>query len=186
MSMLYRKEMTHDGPVWKNYGVSQARACQGHSIPWIVPERLGVFIEANRVSELPCLSHGTTFDAFASILKGSLKPASHVDPVDYRRPGSRSQRPATGGVGAGGYTLVRNVLMMSPYPYCDRQRYVGGARKDSDLYIFLQKENVAELVATTTRRLDLTPLQLHVTIGHVLAFKHSLRLVTFPGAITTV
>ena len=108
------------------------------------------------MNDLSCLCHGTTFDAFQSIWKGSLKPASHVDPSDYRHPGSRSQRPATGESGAGEYALVRNVLMMSPCPYFDRQRYVGGARKDSELYIFLQKDRVAELIATTPCHLYLT------------------------------
>ena len=50
-------------------------------------------IRSHKLNDLSCLCHGTTFDAFPSFLKGSLKPASHVDPSDYRHPRSRSQRP---------------------------------------------------------------------------------------------
>jgi len=156
VSMLYRKDMTPDGPVWTNFGVALVRACQGHSIPWIVPERLGEEIKHDELGRIACLCHGTTFDALPNILSGSLKPASMVEPGKYRRPGSRPQRPATGGTGQSGRTLVRNVLMMSPYPYFDHKRYVSGARKDSKLYVFLQKERVSELMAESDRKLYLT------------------------------
>ena len=52
--------------------------------------------------------------------------------------------------------MVRNVLMMSPYAFYGRQRYVGGARKDSELFIFLHKDRVAELIATSSRCMHLT------------------------------
>jgi len=89
VAMLYRKEKTPDGLKWVNKGVAQVRACQGHSIPWIALDRLGVSITADKVAKLPCLCHGTTFYALENILKGSLKPASDVDPTVYRRPGGR-------------------------------------------------------------------------------------------------
>ena len=58
LAMLYRKTETPSGTKWVNEGVAQVRACQGHSIPWIVLDRLGVSITANKVKELPCLCHG--------------------------------------------------------------------------------------------------------------------------------
>ena len=135
VAMLYRKEPTPAGPVWKNFGVARVRACQGHSIPWILLERLGVSIQAEHVGKLACLCHGTTHDALPNILRGSLKPASHVDPSQFRQPGSRSQRPATGKPGGVTYGAVRNVLMMSPYPYFDKW-FLGGARKASSYTSF--------------------------------------------------
>ena len=143
VAMLYRREKTPDGLKWVNKGAAQARACQGHSIPWVVLDRLGVSIKIDKVVELHCLCHGTTFYALANILKGSLQPASHVDPAEYRRPGGRFQWATTKGTGVVGGSQERSVLMMLPYPYYDTRRYVGGARKDSEVYIFLRKEDVA-------------------------------------------
>ena len=106
--------------MWVNFGVAQVRTCQGHSIPWIIPERLGALIKPEEIGRLACLCHGTTFDAFPNILRGSLKPGSMVELAKLSRPGSRPRRSATGGVGTAGRLLVRNVVMMSPYPFFDR------------------------------------------------------------------
>ena len=144
--MLYRKEETPSGIKWTNEGVAQVRACQGHSIPWIVMDRLGVSIPAEKVKELPCPCHGTSFNALGSILKDSLKPASHLDPAILRLTGrSLPQRQATKGAGKGEGASDRNVLMMSPYAYFDSRNYIGGARKGSEVYIFLDTDKVATL-----------------------------------------
>jgi len=165
VAMLYRKDDKHTGPVWTNFGVALVRVCQGHSIPWILPERLGEEIEPLRVFDLCVLCHGTTRAALQHILCGSLKPASKVDPQTYVPPGSRSQRPATGS--APGKALVRNVLMMSPYPYTDELRYVSGARKESEAYIFLNTEKVANLMIEPIANCTLHTVQrsLPATIG---------------------
>jgi hypothetical protein len=138
IAMLYRKENTPNGLVWKNFGVAQVRACQGHSIPWVMPERLGVSISAEHVDKLQCLCHGTTHEALPKILRGSLKPASHIPPDFLERPGNRA------------------TLMMSPYPYTDKENYIGGARKNSELYVFLDRDRVAALMKTSDRQLYLT------------------------------
>jgi len=156
VAMLYRKDIQPQGAVWTNFGVALVRACQGHSIPWIVPERLGAEIRPDRLYDLACLCHGTTYAALPHILSGSLKPASMVEPENYRHPGSRPQRPATEQAQQTGRTLVRNVLMMSPYPYMDLQRYVSGARKDSEVYVFLNREKVAALMGQSDRKLYIT------------------------------
>ena len=103
-------------------------------------------MEPSELWRLGCICHGTTFDAFPNILRGSLKPGSMVEPEKLTRPGSGCQRSATGGAVGEGHQLARNVLMMSPYPFFDRERYVSGARKDSELYLFLHKSHVAKLI----------------------------------------
>jgi len=86
------------------------------------------------------------------ILEGSLKPASHFDLEIYRPPSGRAVKTAGKAVGS----TERSVLMMLPYPYYDTEGHVGGARKYSEVYIFLQKEIVSELMDTSPRRLYLT------------------------------
>ena len=79
-----------------------------------------------------------------------------VEPEKSKHPGSRPQRPATDGAATIGRPLVRNVLMMSPYPFFDRERYVSGARKDSELCLFLHTRRVSEVVAESDRMMYLT------------------------------
>ena len=69
VAMLYRKVVTLAGINWVNEGVAQVRACQGHSIPWIFLDRLGMSISADRVKDLPCLCHGTSRGAWRISLK---------------------------------------------------------------------------------------------------------------------
>ena len=120
-------------------------------------DRLGVSSTADKVKDLPCLCHGTSLGGLASILKDSLKPASHLDPAILRFTGrSTPQRQATKGAGKGKGTSDRNVLMMSPYAYFDVRNYVGGARKGSEVYIFLDTDKVGPFLSSTQRRLYLT------------------------------
>ena len=125
VAMLYRKVVTPAGINWVNEGVAQVRACQGHSIPWIFLDRLGMSVSAERVKDLPCLCHGTSRGALANILKDSLKPGSHLDPATLRSSGRHPPRRGEAkGTGRGKYernvVSERQVLMMLPYPYFDK------------------------------------------------------------------
>jgi hypothetical protein len=50
--MLYVNEGRANDPVWVNNGMAKAQVCQGHSVPWVLPERLGAEIMPKELRRL--------------------------------------------------------------------------------------------------------------------------------------
>ena len=115
------------------------RAVQGASVEFVQTWRTAIELRPETVEYLPCLCHGTTWGGFHGIMQGCHKP------------GGGTARAATRGEA----TLdLRNDIMMSPYPYWDKDNYVSGMRKTSPLYMFYDLEMVAGIEA----------VKLHLTV----------------------
>jgi RNA:NAD 2'-phosphotransferase (TPT1/KptA family) len=125
-------EMQDERGVSKFKGVALIRAAQGHSIPFVNPARIGAYVSADAMKQdVCCVCHVTTWEALAHILQGGLKP------------GGGASRAATLGLET---TDIRKESMLAPYAFWMGENLRSGMRRDSPLYIFFNKDALAELI----------------------------------------